>query len=127
MASLICLSLGSCDTAKRGVLKHQKEQLVHMVTFQLKEDLDPASVQTFVDGIRSLCEIPYLSDCFTALPADTGDPRLVSDYDLLLQMRFDSEDLLRKYAQDEFHLSVRKRIKSYLKAPPVVYDYWVSR
>lgn len=126
-AVLLFFILTSCDATKRSATLPSSEQLIHMVTFKLKPDLNPAEVQAFVDGIRSLCSIPYLSDCLTATPAETGDARLVSDYDLLLQMSFRNMELLERYSKDEFHLAVRKNIKSYLAEAPVVYDFWASK
>lgn len=100
--------------------------LTHDVYFDLKDDLSEADISRFETGLRSLSKVDAAKALKVGRGADTGDKRLVSNYDFVLSMYFESQKDLEKYANDEFHLGVRKEIGPMLEKAPVVYDSWVE-
>lgn len=98
--------------------------LVHVVTLQLKATVSEAERQTIRTELEKLAELPQLQTMQIGTPADTGDPRAVTDYDFILHMGFNSMETLASYQQDERHLAVRAAIGPFLAGPPVVYDFY---
>ncbi len=102
-----------------------KKPLVHVVFLKAKDNISELEKDTLFTALKSLKnQIPYIIDYQVGIPADTGDSRLISDYDYVLYMGFKDLDALRKYQKNKFHLSVREQIKKYLAKVPVVYDFY---
>ncbi len=100
--------------------------LVHTVFFKLKPNLKKEQIENFKKELASLGKIESTDDLEVGIPAETGDKRLVSDYDVVLFMEFENMEGLKKYAVDSFHLEVRKRVGGMLAQAPIVYDYWLD-
>lgn len=109
---------------------HQMEAkgkiLTHHVYFNLKASLTDEEESHFEKGLRSLSKVEVAKGLKVGRGADTGDSRLVSDYDFVLSMYFEGLEDLEQYAKDSFHLEVRKEIGPMLEKAPVVYDSWVE-
>lgn len=100
--------------------------LTHHVYFNLKDDLTDKQKQSFEKGLKSLSKIEVAKNLKVGKSANTGDKRLVSNYDYVLTMHFESMEDLKTYANDEFHLKVRGEIGPMLAKAPIVYDAWVE-
>lgn len=100
--------------------------LVHTVYFDLKDELKSEEVNAFVDILKQLEQIDYIRSVQVGTPADTNDPRLVTNYEAALLMEFANEADLAKYQKDAFHLKQREAAAAYLAGPPVVYDYFAD-
>jgi hypothetical protein len=100
--------------------------LVHTVYFDLKDELKREEVDAFVEILKQLEQIDYIKSVQVGTPADTKDPRLVTNYEAALLMEFANETDLEKYQKDEFHLKQRAATAAYLAGPPVVYDYFAD-
>ena len=92
----------------------QKANLVHLVYLKAKEEISDEEKALMKASLQSLGEIPQTVGLTVGEPAETGDPRLVSDYTFVLQMAFENESDMQVYATDSFHLKVRASLKPFL-------------
>ncbi len=106
--------------------KNDHKSLIHTVYFRLKEDQKSTNLALFEKALNSLSSIDGVHNLEVGQPAETGDKRLISNYDFVLIMEFESIEDLKKYSVDSFHLSVREKVGPLLKKAPVVYDYWIK-
>ncbi len=111
--------LVSLKNAPRG-------KLMHVVYLKTKPDLKEEQIIDLKFKLNSLSSLEGVMELEIGEPADTGDPRLNSDYNYVLQMRFGSEADLAKYQKNEIHLKARADTKDYLAGPPVVFDFWLD-
>lgn len=100
--------------------------LVHNVFFKTKPELTEKEMTDLMAKLASLDQVESTQNVWVGKPADTGDPRLVSDYQVALQVTFESEEKLAEYQQDAHHLKMREEASKYFAAPPVVYDFWAE-
>lgn len=100
--------------------------LIHNVFFKTKTDLTEAQMADLMAKLESLETVESVEEVWVGTPAETGDPRLVNDYRVALQVTFLSEENLAKYQTDPHHLKIREECKNYFAAPPVVYDFWAE-
>ena len=98
-----------------------KKRLVHLVWFKMKEGFDH---DAFVKKLQKLDDIEVVNDFEVGNFANLEDPRAMSDFELVLQMSFESEADYRKYQSHPLHLQLKKEIGGFLNGPPVTYDYW---
>lgn len=100
--------------------------LVHTVYLKTRPDLTSEELADLTSKLESLSSIEGVIGLGIGRPAATGDPRLNTDYDYVLQMGFASEADLSSYQNNETHIRARETTKSYLLSPPVVFDYWLK-
>ncbi len=105
---------------------YEKGDLVHTVILSLKDSTTETRKEEILDLLKGLKEVSGTKRLFTSIPAETDDSRAKRDYDIILQMAFDSVKKLERYSTDSFHLNVRDQLKKDLSGPPIVYDYWVE-
>lgn len=123
----ICLFfcfLISCSAEYENI--NQKGQLVHTVILDLKDDILEEDRIFFVEQLKSLGSIKETHGLFVASYVLTNDDRAKTDYDVILQMTFNSEEDLFTYANNQHHLDIRATIKDFLAKKPIVYDYLVE-
>lgn len=101
-------------------------KLVHVVYFDLKPDLTEKQKSTFFEDINKLKKIKFLLDLKIGTLAKSGDARMLSDFEMMMQMSFNSLDELAQYQAHKVHLELKKKAGNYLAAPPRVYDYWLK-
>ena len=97
--------------------------LMHTVFFKTKPDLTEEELTDFKTKMNDLSDIPGAINLRFGKPAETGDPRLSSDYDFVLHMGFASLNELEAYQKNATHIRAKESTKGYLTAPPVVFDY----
>lgn len=128
---LTCLLITLCVscTYKYESVSHtgyDSGDLVHTVILKLKDDTSVKRKEEIITKLQSLSSIKETKHLLVATKAQTSDPRAKVDYDLILQMAFDSTEDLETYSTDASHLEVRSGLKNDLAQAPVVYDYWVE-
>ena len=121
---LIQSQLDAANIELNNLKAKPKNFLVHTVLFQLKPKLNTTERDSLISGLKSLSKISYTHNLLVGTPAKTGDTRLRTDYDLILQMNFSSLEDLAKYQNHEQHLKLKTDIGRFLAAKPFVYDYW---
>jgi len=134
--SVVCFSiliLTACfNTAKLEnqkadtIAKLSNKKLMHIVYLKTKDNLDELALIEIKTQLQSLAEISGVIDLTVGTKAKTNDNRHFENYNLALQMKFNSIDDLNVYAINEYHLKVRESIKPVLTAPPIVFDYWIE-
>ncbi|MEL6676208.1 MAG: Dabb family protein [Bacteroidota bacterium] len=97
--------------------------LVHLVMLNIKDDLKTEQKKALMTELEKLGSLEGVMNYQIGQFEELGDARALSDYELILSMAFQSEEVYRNYQQDETHLAVREALKAYLAGPPATYDY----
>ena len=97
------------------------KRLVHLVWFKLKPNTDRGD---FIQRLKKLDKIDPVRNFEVGQFADLQDPRAMSDFQVAIQMAFNSEKDYQTYQSHPIHLDLKARIGDYLAGPPVTYDYW---
>ncbi|MEL6190114.1 MAG: Dabb family protein [Myxococcota bacterium] len=139
IALLAVLAVASCDrrderweSLERSLeetrveletLKRQqalRSPLVHLVFFDLRPD---AQRSAFIAEIERLQAIAAIKKMTFGPFEDLHDPRALSEYELVMELRFASAEDYAAYQKDPLHLSVREALRAYLQKPPATYDF----
>ena len=105
--------------------ENQTGKLVHVVYFDLKEDLEKDKVLAFTEAIQQLKKIKFLKDLEIGAMADSGDKRMLSEFEMMMSMTFKDLAELEQYQKHPVHLQLKERVGEFLAKPPRVYDYWI--
>ncbi|MGH1365945.1 MAG: Dabb family protein [Calditrichia bacterium] len=108
-------------------LPDRKVGLTHLVFLDLKSDLLPEQLEGIMEKVNQLGEIANVQSFNIGRYQDVGDPRAMSQYEIVLELLFENAARLASYQQNEQHLAIRAELKKYLAGPPVVYDYLIHR
>lgn len=113
------------ERTKQEMLKLEQQvqspaPLVHLVCFKLKPEVNPLDVKNILEQLRS---IEFVKQMEVGTFKDLGDPRALSDYQLILKMAFNSPEDYQSYQQHATHLAVKSALGDYLAGPPATYDY----
>lgn len=100
--------------------------LMHNVFLNLNDSISATDLDMVMNELSKLNQVESVLLYHAGKRAETGDARLDKDYDVALHVVFESEENLKKYSIDPLHLAVREKIKPFLIAPPVVFDYWTE-
>lgn len=76
---------------------------IHSVYFWLRKDLSAADEQQFDAGVRSLCQIEGVRDCYIGVPASTDRPVIERGYSRALVMVFADEGAHDEYQVHPIH------------------------
>lgn len=121
--ALVFCGLGPvAQTQSTEISKAETTDIVHTVLLELKDDISEEDRNRFIAHLESLCTLDMIKECYVTLPFDTGDKRLVQGHDVLLYTTFENLEALNAYAESEFHLEVRDKLKPFLSAVPKVFD-----
>ncbi len=93
--------------------------LVHVVFFKTKPDADLNALGAAIEKLASIKEV---KDLQYGSFEDLGDARAL-DFDLMMEMSFDSEADYKIYQAHPVHLQLKEAVKSFLAGPPATYDY----
>jgi len=99
--------------------------MVHIVYLNLKDDLSEEDQSTLISSFKGLKSIQGVKHFSIGDYKDVADKRAMSNYELCLQMSFDSKKAYDSYQEDPAHLALKKSLDEYLEAPPITYDYTV--
>ncbi len=105
---------------------HTNAPLIHIVYFNLKDDLSLEDKTIFAKAIQKLNEIPDVKNLKYGDFKNLDDPRALSDYEMVMQMNFTGEKAYAAYQAHPIHLALKETAKQFLAAPPATYDYFRS-
>ena len=95
-------------------------KLVHVVYFKVKPDTDQAA---FIAEVKKLSSIEVLEDLEVGPFEDLGDPRALSEYNMVMQMTFADSTAYAAYQAHPTHEALKANTKSYMAGPPATYDF----
>lgn len=121
-----CFSKSKIEKSPTTQKKVLTKKLVHIVYLKTKSKIPEKEISVLKQNLLKLKNVEGVKNLKIGTKANTGDKRHFENYDIALQMEFDSLEALEIYAKDEFHLKIREKLKPYLAAPPIVFDYWVK-
>ena len=116
-------ALESLQKEMKLMLEADNAPLVHLVFFDLKDEITPTQKTAFIKILKDLDSIEGVYNLEVGTFEDLGDERALSKYDVALQMEFSSADGYEKYQNDERHLKAKKALGGYLAEPPASYDF----
>ena len=119
---LLFITIAFLSSCSNQEAINQKGKLVYTVILTLKDDVSQTQRSKVVEDLKSLGTIKETQNLFVSSYTETADKRAKTDYDFILEMQFNNKAELTAYSKNEFHLSVRKKLKPFLAGPPVVYD-----
>lgn len=102
--------------------KYISQSFRHMVLFNIKPDLSKQDREMLFAELRRLGSIPQVHDFTLNTFTELGDARALSDYELSIDMRFESRAAYDLYQNSEKHLAVKAAVKQFLEGPPAAYD-----
>jgi hypothetical protein len=94
--------------------------ITHLVYLDTKEGIDRDAL---TEELSRLGEISGVKNYQIGHFLDLGDPRALSQHELVLSMGFDSQEAYQAYQQHPTHLEVKTKLGVYLAGPPVTYDF----
>ncbi|MEL7120325.1 MAG: Dabb family protein [Bacteroidota bacterium] len=97
----------------------EDDELTHLVFFKVK----PEAIDSLLAEIKKLEAIEEIEVLEVGLFEDLDDPRAFSDYNVIMETTFASEEAYQKYQQHPIHLALKKNAKSFFVGPPATYDY----
>jgi gluconolactonase len=103
-------------------LRKPQSALRHTVYFNIKPGLEPNEMERLQAELGRLGTISGVMDFHLGTFKDLKDQRALSDYEMMIEMGFDSEAEYHHYQNHAVHQAVKKQLASYLEAPPKVYD-----
>lgn len=120
------LKLQLAEKQKEIELLKQDEarKLIHIVYFDLKPE---ANKEVFIEALEKLGEIPVVDDLEIGQFKDLADKRALSEFEIMMQMEFDSEKEYTFYQEHPVHLELKSLAAKVVSAPPVTYDYVVVK
>jgi len=95
-------------------------ELVHLVFFKVKPNIDQASL---VAEVKKLAGIKEVMDLEIGPFEDLGDERALSDYTMLMQMSFANKAAYEAYQKNPTHLALRENTMQFMAGPPATYDF----
>ena len=126
--------LDSCGNKKLDGLEPNQDEIAsqasvpvirHLVFLNIKDSLYKDSKKHLIDQINSLALIPYVRSFDVGSFYELDDKRAMREYELILDMSFDSEEDYEAYQESPEHLAVKSELKPSLQSPPLVYDYQI--
>ncbi len=101
-------------------------KLLHLVYFNLKNDLEREMYDQFLNEVNRLKSITVVKNLVYGEHEDVGDIRSMKDFEIVMQLTFDDVSSLDEYQKDPIHLDVKDKVGPYLEGPPVVYDFIID-
>jgi hypothetical protein len=100
--------------------------LVHIVFLKVKDDISATDKAALMQTLKGLADIEEAKNLEVGDFEDLGDERALSDYDVVMQMDFNSKEDYTKYQSDERHIQAKAAMKPFLAGPPATYDFMVE-
>lgn len=97
-----------------------KAPLVHLVFFDLRPDADRNAFMAEIEKLEAVTAIKWMT--FGPFE-DLHDPRALSQYELVMELRFARPEDYEKYQTHPVHLAVKAGLGAYLSRPPATYDF----
>ncbi|MEO0338154.1 MAG: Dabb family protein [Bacteroidota bacterium] len=138
---LVLLFLGCNDAAVQQELEVAKQELtkaqqqidsltqlvepegdlVHVVYFKLKSDVDQSA---FIAEVKKMATIDGVMDLEIGPFEDLGDARALSAYSMMMQMSFVDKAAYEAYQQHPTHLALKENTQAMMAGPPATYDFF---
>jgi len=118
--------LNTVKTELSQLKSSSSTSLVHIVYFPLIRQTTRSDISYLIDQIKTLNGIEVVKDLEVGTFQDLGDKRALSQYNVVMQMRFDSQEDYQIYQNHPTHLALREICKAFLNGPPATYDYWTK-
>lgn len=114
------LKTAKSETVHSGQIESLDFPLVHLVFLKVKENAD---LSRLIAEIEKLKAIPGVNELEIGRYEALGDDRAMSDFDLIIRMRFENQAAYQIYQAHPIHLQLKENSKSLLSGPPVTYHY----
>ena len=101
-------------------------KLVHLVYLDIKDDLTDSVKTELLQSLDSLNYIEQIKSLDIGMFSNLEDPRAMSKFELIMNMKFMGKEDYELYQNDPIHLSLREKLGIYLSGPPVTYDYSIQ-
>lgn len=98
----------------------EEGQLIHLVLFKMKSGINQ---KEFGREIQKLRGIEVVRGLQYGSFADLGDKRALAEYDMMMEVSFDSREHYEKYQIHPIHTSLKEAVTPMLAGPPATYDY----
>lgn len=100
--------------------------LVHIVLFKLKKRISELDKSMVIKKLNKLEQIKEVKEFRLGMFKDLGDKRALSEYDIVIEMRFTDSNEYQAYQRSSIHQQVKKELKSSLAGAPASYDYVIK-
>ena len=97
-----------------------KGDLVHIVFFRLKSGTDQ---DAFITEVQKLAQIEGLMGLNVGPFENLNDDRALSEFALVMEMRFEDKAAYEVYQKHPVHLALRAYGNPFFAGPPATYDY----
>lgn len=102
------------------VEKENLNRLVHLVFFKVNPTADQKALITKIKTLDNIAVVKELEvGPFEAL----GDPRALSEYQLMMQLVFENTADYKTYQEHPIHKDLQEYAKPFLAGPPASYDF----
>ncbi|MEZ4885709.1 MAG: Dabb family protein [Chitinophagales bacterium] len=109
-----------------SIVSAQQTPLVHLVFLKVKDDISAEDKTALMNTLKRLADIAEVKNLHVGDFEDLGDERALSDYDVVMQMGFQTKEDYQKYQADERHIQAKAAMKPFLAGPPATYDFVVE-
>lgn len=106
--------------------KIETPKMVHLVFFDIKEDLSVKQLEFLEVEIKKLGKIETIKEFHFGEYEDVGDERTLTEREMVISMKFNNMDDFYSYQKDERHFAVKKVIQPFLEKLPMTYDYMIQ-
>ncbi len=107
--------------------KQLEAPLVHLVLFDLKDELSDDEREAFRKTLEDLAVIEQIKSLRIGPFEDLGDKRALAKYEMIMEMSFDNEADYKTYQNDPRHIAGRKKTGQYVAGPPATYDFLLEK
>ena len=104
----------------------QEGDLLHSVYLPLKNDLSEDEVNKLITEIKGLRDIPSVKNLHVGSLANTGDQRMLAEFDIVMALTFEDLEGLEAYQVHEIHQTLKAGIGTWLSGAPKVHDAWIK-
>ena len=101
-------------------------KLVHLVYLDIKDDITDSTKAVLLQSIDSLNNIEQIKSLDVGMFSNLDDPRAMSKFELIMNMKFMGPEDYNIYQNDPIHLRMKDKLGAYLSGPPVTYDYSIQ-
>jgi len=101
----------------------QSGDLVHIVYFNTKDDLNQKQQSTLIEDLNQLQGIQHIKSFALGHFKNLNDTRALSEYEIIMSMSFQDQESYQKYQDHPTHIALKGKLENYLAGPPATYDY----
>ena len=98
-------------------------KIFHLVFFDLKDDISNLEMDSLISRLEELSKIESVGTLSFGPYADMNDERALKEFDVCLQMTFESKEAYQHYQNHPLHLELKSSLKPLLKSVPRSYDF----